>query len=200
MGTASGSCVMLSLSSFTQTFFEDSSINARSLVLLTTVSGWQAGSHNSARLRTRSFGFVNLSQGSCSTWNSMICPVVPGSEGSVGKPPKGSSGPVFTIRTTVPGSKPLKSTMTSARSAGPKSKASSGSFAGVSWSGSVPSPGKTVLWPSVILTTFGNKDWSPPIMYNGTCVPHSECPLPPGIVTKNKFKKRELHPFSRRKR
>mmetsp|Transcript_87625 Transcript_87625/g.256183 ORF Transcript_87625/g.256183 Transcript_87625/m.256183 type:complete len:261 (-) Transcript_87625:1802-2584(-) len=127
-----------------------------------------AGSRLSGRLSTKSSGEVARSTpclSSWRTWNSMTWPVVLASaitKSSV-KPPKGSSGPVLVIRTTVPRASFRKSTSTSARSAGPSSSASRGDAVGRCFFGRVPLPGRRVLKPVLTRTTLGRRLWSPPI-------------------------------------
>jgi hypothetical protein len=96
------------------------------------------------------------------TTNSITCPVVLGSAGTSGNPPNGASGAVLVIRTRVPSGSPLKSTITSARSASPISSACCGSGAATS-GGSVPSPGSGVAKPVSTRTTWRRKPCSAPI-------------------------------------
>ena len=96
------------------------------------------------------------------TEHGVTWPVVPGSAGMSGKPPKGAAGAVLIMRTTVPGASPEKSTRVSARSARPINKASSGDAAGVG-AGIWLLPFNCVLKPVKIWTTLGNRLCSAPI-------------------------------------
>ena len=96
------------------------------------------------------------------TTNCITCPVVPGSAGTSGNPPNGASGAVLVMVTTVPSGRPLKSTITSARSASPISSACCGSGAATS-GGSVPLPGSDVAKPVSTRTTWRRKPCSAPI-------------------------------------